>query len=161
MYVKTSRTGSCVLPSLRRKNPWRGGEGDSDGKVRHNLLAWFINPATNELLSPFTARTPDSLASSMACCSTRNVLLPSGSRPPVSTSLVPDPDTATSHTSPIDFDLFRYFGGGGPSHRLRTNLSCNAQNALRSDVHCSIHQRHNKVQTRKIPEAKHLQLSRR
>ena len=28
------------------------------------------------------------------------------------------------HTrSPINLDLFRYFGGGGPSHRLQTNLS--------------------------------------
>ena len=25
--------------------------------------------------------------------------------------------------SPINLDLFRNFGGGGPSHRLRTNLS--------------------------------------
>ena len=78
-------------------------------------------------MSTFTAGTPDSLASSVDCWSTRNDPLTSGSRHrPVSASLLyPYSDTTTplSHEAPIKFDLLRYFGGGGPSHRLRTNLS--------------------------------------
>ena len=66
---------------------------------RHNILTWFINPATTQLLSPFTTRTPDSLASSVACWSTRNDSLRSGSRSLVSTCLFyTDPDTTTPHS---------------------------------------------------------------
>ena len=45
------------------------GGVDSDGYERHYLLAWLISPATinTKLQPPFTARTPDLLASSVAC----------------------------------------------------------------------------------------------
>ena len=69
-------------------------------------------------MSPFTAGTPDSLESSVACWSTRNDPLTSGSRrPPVSTALLyPDLDTTTPRSHQVSntprFVLLRWWRGG-------------------------------------------------
>ena len=69
-------------------------------------------------------RNSSSLASSVACWSTRNYSLTRGGHPPAPSSLYPDSDTTTpdSHEASNNVGLFRYFGSGGASHRLRTNL---------------------------------------
>ena len=94
---KTSSLRPLFPPSKENLGVGVGGRR-SEGVERHNLLTWLINQATTKQLSPFITRTPDSLASWMACWSAKKDPPTSRSRTLVSISLFyKDPDRTTPH----------------------------------------------------------------
>ena len=118
---------ALFVPSFPcRKQSWGWGWGGSKKKERNNLLTWLINPAITKQLSAFITGTqtrsrPALLAGLHGTIRSRvgDVL----SFLSLCSNKTPTRQRLILTRSSGNLDLFRHFGGGEPSGRLRTNLS--------------------------------------